>query len=143
MAIPKFKPLENLSPDIKAKVKPMLIGLLVLLLGAFGYTAKNPDINTQMQESKTTVEKTAENDIDPNTTPSLQEKLVNIKRDAVGKFSPENCAKNIYNCDDFKYVEDAQEFYENCGGVGKDVNGLDRNKNKRACEGLPKRPASR
>ncbi len=44
-----------------------------------------------------------------------------------------------YNCDDFKYQEEAQAVYEKCAKNGLDVHGLDRNKDGIACQSLPTR----
>jgi hypothetical protein len=43
MAVPKFKPLENLSGKTKKFIKPILIAILALLFGAFGLEASNTD----------------------------------------------------------------------------------------------------
>jgi hypothetical protein len=43
-----------------------------------------------------------------------------------------------YNCDDFKTQGDAQEFFDNAGGVSEDTNRLDGNKDGVACQSLPK-----
>ena len=45
---------------------------------------------------------------------------------------------NIYNCKDFATQGEAQEYFETCGGTGKDVHGLDGNKDGVACQHLPK-----
>ncbi len=42
-----------------------------------------------------------------------------------------------YNCDDFKYQEEAQAVYEKCAKNGLDIHGLDRNKDGVACQSLP------
>lgn len=47
------------------------------------------------------------------------------------------CSSNIYNCDDFMTHAEAQKVFEMCGGVLKDVHGLDRDKDGLACETLP------
>lgn len=41
MAIPKFEPLANAGEGTKRIAKPILIGVVALLLGAFGLTATN------------------------------------------------------------------------------------------------------
>ncbi len=48
-----------------------------------------------------------------------------------------NCEADTYNCDDFLYQAQAQDVFERCGGVGKDINGLDRDGDGVACESLP------
>ncbi len=44
-----------------------------------------------------------------------------------------------YNCDDFKYQEEAQAVYEKCAKNGLDVHHLDGNKDGVACQSLPTR----
>jgi hypothetical protein len=41
-----------------------------------------------------------------------------------------------YNCDDFKYQEEAQSFFEKAGGISNDTNRLDGNKDGVACQAL-------
>lgn len=43
-----------------------------------------------------------------------------------------------YNCADFSNQPEAQSFFLKVGGVGKDVNRLDGNKDGDACESLPR-----
>jgi hypothetical protein len=153
MSLPKLKQLSNLDENTKNKVKPVLIGALVLLLGAFGLTASNTnmDLNKLMSGSsvKDSMIKPTQAMVNPGgkgklVVPSaaaggVMSKIEQLKRDAQGKFLPENCDKNQYNCEDFKYQDDAQEVYNNCGGTGHDINRLDGNKDGVACESLPKR----
>lgn len=47
------------------------------------------------------------------------------------------CSSNVYNCDYFMTHAEAQKVFEMCGGVLKDVHGLDRDKDGLACETLP------
>lgn len=47
-------------------------------------------------------------------------------------------AEDEYNCEDFTTQSDAQKFYDNAGGVAKDFNRLDGNKDGVPCESLPK-----
>lgn len=47
------------------------------------------------------------------------------------------CSRNAYNCTDFKTKKEAQEVYDQCGGVGNDVHKLDKNKDGTACDSLP------
>ena len=44
-----------------------------------------------------------------------------------------------YNCDDFKYQEEAQAVYEKCAKNGLDIHHLDGNKDGVACQSLPTR----
>jgi hypothetical protein len=129
MAIPKLKPLENLSGGTKTAVKGILIGALVILLGAFGLEASNNDFDMGklmkgegLQNSKV-----------------ARDASGNVMRDSTGKVVT-NGGKytNEYNCDDFKTQEDAQTFFRNAGGTSKDTNKLDGDKDGVACESLPK-----
>jgi len=59
MAIPKFKPLEEASGSTKKIVKPVLIAVIAILLGAFGLEASSNDFDlgklfggSSLQESK-------------------------------------------------------------------------------------------
>lgn len=47
-----------------------------------------------------------------------------------------NCEENTYNCDDFLTQEEAQEVYDECGGVNNDIHQLDKDSNGLACESL-------
>lgn len=47
------------------------------------------------------------------------------------------CSSNTYNCTDFTSHTEAQNVYEQCGGVNNDVHKLDQDKDGLACEGLP------
>ncbi len=48
-----------------------------------------------------------------------------------------SCESDTYNCSDFLYQAQAQDVMERCGGAGKDINGLDGDKDGVACEDLP------
>lgn len=62
-------------------------------------------------------------------------RLTGIKK--VYLFLECNCERNIYNCADFKSHKEAQKCYEHClKETGKDVHGLDRDKDGLACEEL-------
>ncbi len=119
--IPKLKPLANASEGTKKIVKPILIGALAILAGAFGLEATNNDWNLNKMMSGS----------------SAQE--AKIQRDANGNFLMESCEGNVYNCSSFTVQDDAQEVYEKCGGIGKDVNGLDGDGDGVACEALAKK----
>ncbi len=121
MAVPKFKPLENLSESAKKKIKPILIALLALLLGAFGLEATNTDWDLGKLLSGSSFEEArVRRDKDGNVVTSG------------GKFTDE------YNCDDFETQEEAQRFFINAGGPSEDVNRLDGDNDGVACESLPK-----
>lgn len=56
MAIPKFKPLANASEKTKKFLKPLLIGVGALLLGAFGLEASSTDFDLGKLFSGSTLE---------------------------------------------------------------------------------------
>ncbi|MFH0750099.1 MAG: excalibur calcium-binding domain-containing protein [Candidatus Gottesmanbacteria bacterium] len=121
MAIPKLKPLANASESTKKIAKPILIVLIGILLAAFGLESTNNDWDlgkllsgSSMSEAKV-----------------MRDKEGNVVSSG-GKYTDE------YNCDDFTTQEDAQKFYYNAGGVTKDTNRLDGDKDGEACENLPK-----
>jgi micrococcal nuclease len=48
------------------------------------------------------------------------------------------CSSNVYNCDDFRTYNEAQNLYNCCmGKVGSDIHRLDSDKDGLACESLP------
>ncbi len=119
MAIPKFKPLANASSKTKKVAKPVLIGVLAILLAALGLESTNNDWDLNKLLSGETMEE------------------AKIKRDANGNFLLESCEEQLYNCDNFETQEEAQEVFEKCGGTGDDVHGLDGDDDGIACESLP------
>lgn len=131
MAIPKFKPLAEASGGTKKFAKPILIGVIAILLGAFGLEASSNDFDlgklfggSSLQESKVT------RDTEGNV---LFDKEGNIVTEAdKGKGADE------YNCEDFSTQPQAQTFFTKVGGTGNDVNRLDGDKDGEACESLPK-----
>ncbi len=131
MAIPKFKPLEEASGSTKKIVKPVLIAVIAILLGAFGLEASSNDFDlgklfggSSLQESK--VARDEEGNV-------LFDKEGNIVTDAAqGKGADE------YNCDDFSTQPEAQRFFLKVGGTDNDLNRLDGDNDSEACESLPK-----
>jgi hypothetical protein len=127
--IPKLKALQNTSGGTKTAVKGILIGALVILLGAFGLEASNTDFDmgkllsgNSLQDSKV-----------------ARDASGNVMRDKSGKVVTSGGKyTNEYNCDDFKTLEEAQTFFKNAGGTSKDTNRLDGDKDGNACESLPK-----
>jgi len=121
MAIPKFKPLANASEGTKNLLKPILIAILAILAAAFGLEASNNDwdLGKLLGGSSLTEAKV------------MRDKEGNVVTSG-GKYTDE------YNCDDFKTQIEAQKFYDNAGGVTKDTNRLDGDKDGEACESLPK-----
>lgn len=118
--IPKFEPLAK-APESKKKIaKPFLIGVLVLLLGAFGLEVSNTDFDlgkllsgSSLSESKV-----------------MRDKEGNVVTSG-GKYTDE------YNCADFETQPGAQRFFTNAGGPSQDTNNLDGDNDGEACEALP------
>lgn len=120
MAIPKFKPLENLSTGTKSKLKPLFIGILAILGIAFGLESTNNDWDLGKLLSGST----------PEEARVMRDKEGNVVTEG-GKYTDE------YNCDDFETQPEAQKFFEKAGGVSKDTNNLDGDNNGVACQSLP------
>ncbi|OGM05300.1 hypothetical protein A2715_05470 [Candidatus Woesebacteria bacterium RIFCSPHIGHO2_01_FULL_39_32] len=130
MAIPKLKPLEQASGKTKSIVKPVLIGIIVLLLGAFGLEMSNNDFDLGSLLGGSSLEESrVSRDTEGNV---LFDKAGNIVTDgSLGKGADE------YNCDDFATQPEAQAFFLKVGGTGNDVNNLDGDDDGEACESLP------
>jgi len=130
MAIPKFKPLADASDKTKKFLKPLLIGVGALLLGAFGLEASNTDFDLGKLFSGSTLEESKVARDDSGNL--LYDKEGNVVTDATkGKKASD------YNCDDFTTQPEAQKFFQKMGGVDKDIYRLDGNKDGQACESLP------
>jgi len=130
MAIPKFKPLANASDKTKKFLKPLLIGVGALLLGAFGLEASNTDFDLGKLFSGSSLEesKVARDEVGN----VLYDKEGNVVTDSTkGKKASD------YNCDDFTTQPEAQKFFAKMGGVDKDIYRLDGNNDGQACESLP------
>ncbi len=119
--IPKFKPLADAPEGKKKIVKPVLMGVLALLLGAFGLEASNNDWDLGKLLSGSTMEEAK----------VMRDKEGNVVTSG-GKYT------NEYNCDDFETGAQAQKFFVNAGGPNKDVNRLDGDNDGEACESLPR-----
>jgi hypothetical protein len=144
MPLPKFKPVANASEGTKKIIKPLLIGLLTILAGAFGLELSNNDWD---------VGKIAKGS-SPSDAKIIRDKNGNIQRDASGNIItrvtrdkdgnvvPEGTAgakyTDEYNCTDFSTQPQAQRFFDKAGGVSHDTNRLDGDKDGVACEDLPK-----
>ena len=144
MPIPKFKPVANASAGSKKIIKPILIGLLAILAGAFGLEATNNDWDLGKIVKGSS----------PSDAKILRDQKGNIRRDASGQIItrvmrdkngnvvPEGSAggkyTDEYNCADFSVQSDAQRFFDKAGGVSRDTNRLDGDKDGVACEDLPK-----
>jgi hypothetical protein len=132
MALPKLKPLAEASPGTKKVAKPILIGVIVLLLGAFGLESSNNDFDLGKLFTGSSVEESKmARDEEGNV-------LYYDKEGKVTSDATKGKKLNEYNCDDFTTQPEAQKFYDNAGGVSKDVNRLDGNKDGVPCESLPK-----
>lgn len=130
MAIPKFKPLANASEGTKKIMKPVLMGVVAILLGAFGLEASSNDFDLgKLMKGETLQEAKVQRDEKGNV---LFDKLGNMVTD-----STKGKQANDYNCADFTSQPEAQEFFKKVGGVGNDLNGLDGDKDGEACESLP------
>jgi hypothetical protein len=132
---------ENLKP--KTGKKKVLLGVLVLLLGALGLELGGKDFDLGSILDGNSVSDSAimrdENgnlvkDADGNlVTKVMRNKMGDVVTDGSGKATDE------YNCADFKTQPEAQNFFEKAGGVSKDTNRLDGNKDGVACQDLPKK----
>lgn len=130
MAIPKFKPLADTSEKTKKILKPILIGVGALLLGAFGLEASNTDFDLGKLFSGSSLEESKVARDDSGNI--LYDKEGNVVTDStIGKKASD------YNCDDFATQPEAQKFFEKMGGVDKDIYRLDGNNDGQACEALP------
>ena len=121
MVIPKFKPLANASPEAKKKAKPLLIGALIILLGAFGLEVSNSDWDLGKLLSGSS----------PSEAKVMRDKEGNVVASG-GKYTDE------YNCVDFLSQPEAQKFFKNAGGPSQDTNNLDGDNDGTACEALPR-----
>lgn len=132
---------ENLKP--KTGKKKIIIGVIVILLGALGLEISNNDFNLGSILSGTSVsDSKIERDVNGNVlrdstgdivTKTMRDKAGNITTDGTGKATDE------YNCADFSTQVEAQTFFDNAGGVSNDTNRLDGNKDGVACQDLPKK----
>jgi hypothetical protein len=144
MPLPKFKPVANASEGTKKVIKPILIGLLAILAGAFGLEVSNNDWDLGKIAKGSS----------PSDAKILRDQKGNIRRDANGQIVtrvmrdkngnvvPDGTAgakyTDEYNCTDFTTQPQAQAFFDKAGGVGHDTNRLDGDKDGTACEDLPK-----
>lgn len=122
MAIPKFKPLANASEGTKKTVKPILMAVIAILLGAFGLEASNNDWDLGKLLSGSSLEEAR----------VMRDKEGNVVTSG-GKYTDE------YNCADFSTQPEAQKFFKNAGGPSQDTNNLDGDNDGEACESLPQK----
>ncbi len=134
---------ENLKPTTAKK--KILLGVIVLLLGALGFEVSNNDFDLgSILSGKSVSDSKVERDENGNL---LQDEAGNLitrfLRDKTGTIVPEGTAgakyTDEYNCDDFASQPEAQAFFIKAGGVSKDTNRLDGDNDGEACESLPKK----
>lgn len=105
------------------KFRIWILGLIAVVLVAFGLELSGTDVD---------LGKLVE-------TGSLTESM--ITKTENGTWLIGECAKkDNFNCDNFAYQDEAQTLFEECGGVGNDVHGLDGDKDGTVCESNKKRP---
>ncbi|PID83387.1 hypothetical protein CSB11_01175 [Candidatus Campbellbacteria bacterium] len=129
-----------------SKYRISLIIILIILAGILFYFVKNGTMKIvlgaimALLATALGMEATG-NDYDVQKlieTKSFKESKVE-KKNGYWKIG-DDCNVDNLNCSDFQYQEDAQDFYESCGGAN--ANRLDGNdQDGKACESLPKRPA--
>ena len=125
------------------KTRMWMLGVAAVLLIALGLEVANTDVDLETlvetgSVSESVVERDAEGNLETAEDGSL---LTRILRDKEGNEVPEGTAgakyTDEYNCDDFATQGEAQQFFENAGGIEGDVNRLDGNKDGVACQALP------
>lgn len=105
------------------KFRLWLLGLIIVLMVALGLEVSGTDIDLgKLIESG-----------------SLPESMVQQTENGTWLIGDQCNAVNL-NCANFKYREEAQLVFEDCGGIGNDVHGLDRDHDGIVCESLPLRP---
>jgi hypothetical protein len=106
-------------------IKKTILGVvIVILLGALGMETTNTDYDLGKLLGGSSVKEAK----------VLRDKSGNVVTDSsLGKATDE------YNCSDFSTQDEAQNFFEKAGGVSKDTNRLDGNKDGVACQDLPKK----
>ena len=131
MAIPKFKPLANTSQGTKNLLKPILVGIIGILLVAFGLESTNNDFDLGKLFGGSSIEESK----------VLRDESGNVmffdKNGDVTSDSTKGKKASDYNCDDFSKKSEAQSFFIKVGGKGNDLYRLDGDKDGEACESLP------
>ena len=133
---------ENLKPNTAKK--KVLLGVIVLLLGALGFETFNTDYDlNSVMSGESMSDSKIERDVSGNLERTDEGGFVTrVLRDKTGEVVPEGTADakytDEYNCDDFATQSESQTFFEKAGGVSKDTNRLDGDKDGEACESLPK-----
>ncbi len=144
MAIPKLKPLAEASEGTKKKVKPILIAVIAILLGAFGLEASSKDFDlgsllsgNSISESEVVRDK--EGNVAYDKEGNILTRILRDKEGNVAQKGQEGAKyTDEYNCDDFTTQPEAQKFFLNAGGARADTNNLDGDNDGEACEALPK-----
>jgi hypothetical protein len=132
---------ENLKPSTTKK--KVLIGVLILLLGALGLEVSNNDFDLgSIIKGNSVADSKIQRDVDGNLLQNENgDFITRIMRDINGDEVAAGTAgakyTDEYNCDDFKTQPQAQKFFTKAGGPSKDVNGLDGDNDGEACESLP------
>lgn len=132
----------NLKPSTAKK--KVLLGALVILLGVLGLEVGNKDFDlgslldgNSLSDSE--IIRDENGNLQKNTSGNL---VTKIMRDKIGNVVSEGTVgakfTDEYNCDDFTTQSEAQVFFNNAGGISKDTNRLDGDKNGVACQNLPK-----
>lgn len=123
--------------------KGILAGIIVLLLGALGLEISGSDFDLGSILSGNSV---SDSKIERDEKGNLQRSqdggfMTRVLRDKEGNVVPDGTkgAKytDEYNCEDFTTQPESQKFFTNAGGVNKDTNRLDGDKDGEACESLP------
>ncbi len=116
----------------KKFLKPLLGGIIILLIGALGMEVTDMDFDLgKLLNGDSWQEAKMQRDEKGNII--FFDKEGNQTTDpSVGK------AADDYNCDDFDTQSEAQKFFQKVGGLGNDLYRLDGDKDGIACESLPK-----
>ena len=132
---------ENLKPSTTKK--KVLLGVLVILLGALGLEVSNTDFDlgsifagNSVADSK--IERDANGNLQADSSGNLITRIMrDMNGDPVADGTKGAKYTDEYNCDDFRNQPQAQKFFTKAGGPNKDVNGLDGDNDGEACESLP------
>lgn len=103
------------------KFKAVLVGIFILLMVALGLETSGNDLDLgRLLE-----------------TGSIEESRVQKSEDGFWSIGDDCRGEIDYNCDNFATKEDAQAFFDQCGGSQNDVSALDGDGDSEACESLP------
>jgi hypothetical protein len=120
-----------------------MFGIGAVLLIALGLETANTDVDLgTLYETGSVSDAVVERDEAGNLATTADGDLVTrVFRNQEGNVVAEGTAgakaEDEYNCDDFATQPEAQQFFDNMGGVDNDVNRLDGNKDGVACQALP------